>query len=68
LAFVELRQSDPDFKADKKLSIAVGYDMRLSSAGLKENLLRGLNAAGADTVDLGLVSTPEFYFAVANYN
>ena len=67
LAFVELRKSDPDYTGDK-LKIAVACDMRLSSPALKENLIRGLLAAGADAVDLGLAATPTFYFAVANYN
>jgi len=64
LAFVALRQSDPDYIPGKKLKIAVGADMRLSSPGLKDSLIRGLNEAGADAVDLGLVSTPGLYFAV----
>jgi phosphomannomutase len=68
LAFVELRKSDPDYQSGKKLQIAVGMDMRLSSPALQENLLRGLTSAGADAINIGLVSTPTFYFAVANYN
>lgn len=68
LAFVELRKKDPDYSPDKKMQIAVGADMRLSSPALKDNLIRGLLAAGIDAVDLGLVSTPTFYFAVGKYN
>ena len=68
LAFVELRKNDSDYQAGKKFRIGVGMDMRLSSPLLKENLLRGLITAGADAYDLGLVSTPTFYFAIANYN
>ncbi len=67
LAFVELRKKDPDFSG-QKMQIAVGADMRLSSPALKDNLIRGLISAGVDAVDLGLVSTPTFYFAVAKYN
>ena len=68
LAFVALRQKDSDYSPAKKLTIAVGADMRLSSPVLKENLVRGLTAAGADVIDIGLVSTPTFYFAVGHYN
>ncbi len=68
LAFVELRKYDPDYQTNKKLQIAVGADMRLSSPALKDNLIRGLIAAGADAVNLGLTSTPTFYFYVAKYN
>lgn len=67
LAFVELRKKDSDYKPGAKLQIAVGRDMRLSSPALKDNLIRGLVDAGADTIDLGLVATPTFYFAVAYY-
>jgi len=67
LAFVELRKKDSDYNGEK-LQIAVGADMRLSSPALKENLIRGLITAGADAIDLGLVSTPTFYFGVAKYN
>src|SRR5680860_174547 len=66
LAFVELRKKDDDYNPNKKLSIAVGCDMRLSSPLLKENLIRGLITAGADVYDLDLASTPTLYFAVGN--
>ena len=42
--------------------------MRLSSPALKEGLIRGLTEAGADVVDLGLIATPTFYFAVGHFN
>jgi len=68
LAFVELRQQDPDYQPDKKLLIAVAQDMRFSSEILKKELIRSLISAGADVLDLGLISTPTFYFAVSQYN
>jgi phosphomannomutase len=64
LAFVELRKQDPDYKSGSVLNIAVGCDMRLSSPHLKESLIRGLITAGANVIDLNLVATPTFYFAV----
>ncbi|MFZ4632073.1 MAG: phosphomannomutase/phosphoglucomutase [Patescibacteria group bacterium] len=67
LAFVELRKNDPDYQVDQKLQIAVACDMRLSSPALKDNLIRGLTDAGADAINLNLVSTPTFYYAVARY-
>ncbi len=50
-----------------KLTVAVGEDMRLSSPKLKEALVKGLVTQGVNVVEIGLVSTPTFYFAVANY-
>ena len=46
--------------------LAVGRDMRLSSAVMQEALMRGAAAAGADVVDLGLVGTEMVYFAVGS--
>lgn len=52
---------------EKKLRIVVGGDMRLSTPQLKESVVRGLTESGCDVVDIGLVSTPTFYFCVAFY-
>ncbi|MFA6194958.1 MAG: phosphomannomutase/phosphoglucomutase [Patescibacteria group bacterium] len=67
VAYVELRKNDPDYTPGKKLKIAVAADMRLSSPGLKDSLIRGITEAGADVVDLGTISTPTMYFAVGHY-
>jgi len=67
LAYVELRKNDSDYRANQKMKIAVSADMRLSSPRLKENLIRGVIEAGADVIDLGIVSTPTMYFAVGHY-
>ncbi len=47
--------------------IAVGRDMRLSSPTLFEVVVKTLTKAGANVIDLGLVSTPTFYFAVFHH-
>jgi phosphomannomutase len=44
--------------------IAVGHDMRVSSPGMVEAVMRGAAAAGADILELGLVGTEMLYFAV----
>ena len=64
-AYIALRRKDGK---TGKLNIAVAEDMRLSSPQLKSSLINGLTGAGANVVDIGLASTPTFYFAVANYN
>lgn len=48
--------------------IVVGMDNRLSSRALREKLVQGILDSGADVVDIGLATTPMFYFAVANYD
>lgn len=67
-SYVALRKLDTNYAPEKKLRVAVGMDMRVSSLELKEKLVQGLTAAGADVVDFGLVSSPAFYFSVAKYN
>ncbi len=51
----------------KARKIVVGSDMRISSPALKKELIKGLIDSGLDVVDIGLVSTPTFYFAVGFY-
>jgi phosphomannomutase len=67
-AYVELKKKDiKKIKLNRKFKIVVGADMRLSSPIIKKYLIKGLSDAGADVIDIGIVSTPTFYFAVANY-
>lgn len=51
-------------ETDKFLTIAVGRDMRLSSPAIFEAVSKTLVALGAKVIDLGIVSTPTFYYAV----
>ena len=44
-------------------TFAVGRDGRLSGSELAAALADGLNAAGADVIDVGMVPTPVAYFA-----
>jgi phosphomannomutase len=44
--------------------IVVGRDMRETSPELSVALIKGIVASGADVVDIGLTSTPMFYYAV----
>lgn len=43
--------------------VIVGYDMRLSSPALSKAFMKGVNEAGADAIDIGVVSTDALYFA-----
>lgn len=40
----------------------IGHDNRLSSPELSENLIRGIIDTGVNVYDLGLVTTPMYYF------
>lgn len=55
------------FSEKTKLKIALGRDMRLSGPSLFPKIIEALTDAGADVVDIGLVSTPTLYFAVFHY-
>ncbi len=43
--------------------VVIGRDGRLSGPGLAKALAEGLQAAGVDVIDLGMVATPMVYFA-----
>jgi len=45
-------------------SLLVGRDMRVHSPALVEALTAGMNASGANVIDIGLIDTPQMYFAI----
>ena len=45
-------------------TMTVGYDCRLSSESYHRYLITGLNAAGINTIDIGLCATPMLYFSI----
>ena len=46
-----------------KDTMIVGYDNRISSKTIEENLVKGLTDSGVNVVRLGLVTTPMYYYA-----
>ncbi len=46
-------------------TVIVGRDMRLSGPALFERVTAGLRDQGADVLDIGMVSTDQYYFACA---
>ncbi|MBA7600266.1 Phosphomannomutase/phosphoglucomutase [subsurface metagenome] len=50
------------------MRIAVGRDIRLSSPRLFDNLSEGINRAGVNVVDLGVIPTPLLYFALHHFD
>jgi len=51
----------------KAKTLVVGRDMRLSGVSLFKAIAQGITEAGADVIDIGTVSTPLAYFAIAEY-
>ncbi|MEN8128563.1 MAG: phosphomannomutase/phosphoglucomutase [Planctomycetota bacterium] len=45
-------------------SICVGRDMRTHSPSLANALIEGMNTAGANVIDVGMIDTPQMYFAI----
>lgn len=45
-------------------ALCVGRDMRKHSEALAQALIEGMNAAGANVIDIGMVDTPQMCFAV----
>lgn len=56
---------DHDNKAT--FTLVVGTDMRTSSPSLTKVAIKTLLELGAKIIDIGVVSTPTFYFAVSHY-
>jgi phosphomannomutase len=45
-------------------SVCVGRDMRKHSKALADALTEGMKACGANVIDIGMIDTPQIYFAV----
>ncbi len=63
-AYAKMRQSE--LSPGKPMTVAVGRDMRESSIRYQKQVMRGLVLAGVRVLDIGLVSTPAFYFGVGH--
>ncbi len=44
--------------------LCVGRDMRTHSPRLAKALIEGMNATGANVIDIGMIDTPQMYFAI----
>lgn len=51
-------------RRDKKYSIVIGRDCRVSSPRIHDALIKGILSTGLHVTDLGLTTTPCLYFAV----
>ncbi len=51
----------------QNLQVALGYDMRVSGPSLFAVAKRALSELGAQVFDIGMVSTPTFYFSVLHH-
>ncbi|OGH24902.1 MAG: hypothetical protein A3B47_02205 [Candidatus Levybacteria bacterium RIFCSPLOWO2_01_FULL_39_24] len=56
-----------DYGEKKPFTLVVGTDMRTSSPSLTKVVIETLEGLGANIVDVGIVSTPTFYFSVSHY-
>lgn len=55
-------------KAKGTFTVTVGYDARLSSPRLCDDISRGLTAGGVNVVNIGLCPTPALYFSLFQLN
>ncbi len=65
LAYCQLRREE---LGRSHITVVVGCDMRVSSSSLHAELIKGLVDGGAEVIDIGLASSPTFYFAVAHHH
>jgi len=56
-----------NYKETKPFTVIVGTDMRMSSPLLTKSAIETLVGLGANVIDIGIVSTPTFYFSVSHY-
>ncbi len=45
-------------------SLCVGRDMRIHSPAVSKALIKGMNSTGSNVIDIGMIDTPQLYFAI----
>lgn len=45
-------------------AVCVGRDMRTHSPALQQALIEGMRSAGTNVIDIGMIDTPQIYFAI----
>jgi phosphomannomutase len=45
-------------------SLCVGRDMRTHSEAIVQALIEGMNSTGTNVIDIGMIDTPQMYFAI----
>jgi len=48
-------------------SLCVGRDMRTHSEAIAKALIEGINATGTNVIDIGMIDTPQMYFAINHF-
>ena len=48
----------------EKAKVSVGWDARLHSPAIRDNLIKGLTESGIDVIDLGMCPTPLQYYSL----
>ena len=48
-------------------SLCIGRDMRTHSPAVAQALIRGIRSMGTDVIDVGMIDTPQIYFAINHF-
>ncbi len=48
-------------------ALCVGHDMRAHSPALAAALIKGMNSTGTNVIDIGMIDTPQMYFAINHF-
>ncbi|HEC02896.1 MAG TPA: phosphomannomutase/phosphoglucomutase, partial [Phycisphaerales bacterium] len=48
-------------------SLCVGRDMRTHSPAVAQALIEGIRSMGTDVIDVGMIDTPQMYFAINHF-
>ncbi len=68
VAFTIGKSFGTKIKSEGKNFMVIGYDNRESSPILFDGLKKGVNSTGIDVINIGMVTTPMYYFALNKFN
>lgn len=68
-AVFQIAQAYSTFLIDRGVDkVVIGGDVRTSTPTIRDNLISGITSCGLDVIDIGIITTPMFYYALYHFD
>lgn len=68
-AVFQIAQAYGTFLIDRGVNkVVIGGDVRISTPIIRDNLISGIASCGLDVIDIGIITTPMFYYALYHFD
>lgn len=68
-AVFQIAQAYSTFLIDRGVNkVVIGGDVRISTPAIRDSLISGITSSGLDVIDIGIITTPMFYYALHHFD